>query len=58
VVVQVNGKVRGKLEVDRGQNETRLLELAQKDENVLKHLEGKTIRRTIVVPDKLVNLVV
>jgi leucyl-tRNA synthetase len=50
--------VRGKLEVDRGQPEKTLLELAQKDENVLKHLDGKPIRRTIVVPDKLVNIVI
>ncbi|MFH1017586.1 MAG: leucine--tRNA ligase [Pseudomonadota bacterium] len=58
VVVQVNGKVRGKIEAERGESEERLIELAQKDENVRKHTEGKAVRRTIVVPDKLVNLVV
>jgi leucyl-tRNA synthetase len=58
VVVQVNGKVRGKLDVERGKKEEAIISLAQQDENVRKHLEGKVLQRTIVVPDKLVNLVV
>lgn len=58
VVVQVNGKVRSKLEVDRGEKEGILLSMAQADENVRRFTEGKAIRKTVVVPDRLVNLVV
>jgi leucyl-tRNA synthetase len=58
VVVQVNGKVRGRIQMARGKNDDDAVRLAQADENVRKHVEGKVIRKTIVVPDKLVNLVV
>jgi leucyl-tRNA synthetase len=57
LVVQVNGKVRGKVSVpaDAGQDaiESRVLEEA----NVRKHLQGKPVRKIIVVPGKLVNVV-
>jgi len=58
MVVQINGKLRSKLEVpvDIAENELRSLVLA--DENVQRHLDGKTVRKIIVVPQKLVNIVV
>lgn len=57
VVVQVNGKVRAKIEVapDAPKDEVEALALA--DEHVQKFTEGKTIRKVIVVPGKLVNIV-
>jgi leucyl-tRNA synthetase len=57
IVAQVNGKVRAKLTVsaDIGKDELEALALA--DENVLRFTEGKTIRKVIVVPNKLVNIV-
>lgn len=58
IVVQVNGKVRGKVEMDAGKDEQGAVAIAQADENVRRHLEGKTLRKTIVIPDKLINLVV
>ncbi len=58
LVIQVNGKVRGKLDVPRGEKDEALVQLAQQEENVRRFLEGKELRKTIVVPDKLVNLVV
>lgn len=57
VVVQVNGKVRARLEVPASASKDEVEELAKNDVNVLKHVEGKTIRKVIVIPGKLVNIV-
>ncbi|ATG97220.1 leucine--tRNA ligase [Mesoplasma lactucae] len=57
VVFQVNGKVRGKAEVNKGLSKEELLSLAKDDDNVKANLEGKTIVKEIVVPDKIVNIV-
>ena len=58
LVVQVNGKVRDRIEVPAGLPEDELVERAKASEQVQAHLDGKEIRQTIVVPGKLVNLVV
>jgi leucyl-tRNA synthetase len=58
LVVQVNGRVRDRLEVSAGTPEEELVERALASPRVRAHLDGKQIRRTIVVPRKLVNLVV
>ncbi|MEZ6853379.1 leucine--tRNA ligase [Halodesulfovibrio aestuarii] len=57
VVVQVNGKVRARLEVPASASKDEVEALAKNDTNVMKHIEGKTIRKVIVVPGKLVNIV-
>ena len=58
VVVQVNGKVRGKVTVAADADQDTVLSTAQADENVNRHLEGVSIRKVIYVPGKLLNLVV
>ncbi|MEO0605206.1 MAG: class I tRNA ligase family protein, partial [Myxococcota bacterium] len=58
IAVQVNGKVRGKIKVPASADKDAILATAKADENVARHLEGKTLRREIVVPGRLVNLVV
>jgi leucyl-tRNA synthetase len=58
LVVQVNGKLRDRIEVEADAPEEELLELARASENVKRHLDGKAIVKEIVVPGKLVNLVV
>jgi leucyl-tRNA synthetase len=58
LVVQVNGKLRDRIEVAADTPEDELLELAKGSENVLRHIEGKDIVKGIVVPGRLVNLVV
>jgi leucyl-tRNA synthetase len=58
LVVQVNGKVRDRFEVDAGTPEDELVERARASSNVQSHLDGATVRKTIVVPGKLVNFVV
>ncbi|NLK13883.1 MAG: leucine--tRNA ligase [Spirochaetales bacterium] len=58
VVFQINGKVRSKTMVRQGASKETLLSLAKDDAKIRSWLEGKTIVKEIVVPDKLVNLVV
>jgi leucyl-tRNA synthetase len=58
IVVQVNGKLRGRLYVAFGTAKEELEALTVADEKVKPFLEGKTIVRIITVPDKLVNIVV
>ena len=56
--VQVNGKLRGKVTVPADADQAAIEAVAKADENVAEHLAGKTVRKVIVVPKKLVNLVV
>ena len=58
VVIQVNGKLREKLDVTRGLDRTTLEELARQTPKVQKALEGITPKKVIVVPDRLVNFVI
>lgn len=58
MIVQVNGKVRGKIEVDSSTTEDEMKTLAKDIDNVKAHIEGKEIVKEIVVPKKLVNIVV
>ena len=57
MVIQVNGKVRAKLELPAGLEKEAIEKLALEHENVTKFTEGKTIRKVIVIPGKLVNIV-
>ena len=56
-VVQVNGKLRAKLDVPASASKDEIEELAKTEENVVRFLEGVTVRKVIVVPNKLVNIV-
>jgi leucyl-tRNA synthetase len=58
IVVQVNGKVRGRIEVPRDAPEESIISAALADAAVKAHIDGKQIRRRVVVPGRLVNLVV
>jgi leucyl-tRNA synthetase len=58
LVVQVNGKVRGKFEAPNNAPKDDVEKLAMDLENVQKFMEGKTVRKVIVIPNKLVNIVV
>ncbi|NLD13867.1 MAG: leucine--tRNA ligase [Gammaproteobacteria bacterium] len=57
LVVQVNGKLRGHIEVPASASREEVEASARENENVLRHTEGQTIRKVIVVPGKLVNIV-
>jgi leucyl-tRNA synthetase len=58
VPVQVNGKLRATIEVEADADQTAILQIARAHEKVQSHLSGKTIRREVVVPGRLVNFVV
>ncbi|KPQ21496.1 leucine--tRNA ligase [Halomonas sp. HL-93] len=58
LVVQVNGKLRARLEAPASAEKAAIEQLAMENENVQRHLEDKTVRKVIVVPGKLVNIVV
>ncbi|MDO4868152.1 MAG: leucine--tRNA ligase [bacterium] len=58
IIVQVNGKLRGKIKVSPSASEDQILDLAKSEENVVKHLAGKQIVKEIFVPNKIINLVV
>ncbi|ALO46796.1 leucine--tRNA ligase [Pseudohongiella spirulinae] len=58
IVIQVNGKLRGRLDVRRDIGKDQLEALALADGNVRNFTEGKTVRKVIIVPGKLINIVV
>jgi leucyl-tRNA synthetase len=58
IVVQVNGKVRGKVSVPADADDETVKATALEDANVLRFIEDKTVRKVIVVPGRLVNVVV
>jgi leucyl-tRNA synthetase len=57
VAVQINGKLRGEIEVAADAPEDEVVAAAQANEKVRTHLEGQTVIKTIYVPGKIVNLV-
>ncbi|MDH0893328.1 MULTISPECIES: leucine--tRNA ligase [unclassified Pseudomonas] len=57
LVIQVNGKLRGQIEVPASASREEVEAAARANENVLRFTEGVTIRKVIVVPGKLVNIV-
>ena len=58
LIVQVNGKVRGRIEVAADADQDSIVASALAEPNVQRFVEGKTLRKKIVVPGRLVNLVV
>jgi leucyl-tRNA synthetase len=57
-VVQVNGKLRGQVETSTEAGEAEVVALARADAKVAPHLAGKTVRKVVFVPKRLVNFVV
>jgi leucyl-tRNA synthetase len=58
IAVQVNGKLRGSIDVAKGAAEAEVVAAARAEENVARHLDGATERRVIYVEERLVNFVV
>ena len=58
MVVQVNGKVRGKMEIDVNTSKEEMESLAVTIDNVKKFIDGKEIVKVITIPAKMVNIVV
>ena len=58
VIIQVNGKLRGKIMIDKSLSKEQVEEIAKENHNVQKFIIGQTIKKIIVVPNKLINIVV
>ncbi|ACL66248.1 leucyl-tRNA synthetase [Anaeromyxobacter dehalogenans 2CP-1] len=58
IAVQVNGKLRGEVQAPAAAGEAEVRALAEADEKVKVHLAGKTVRKVVFVPKRLVNFVV
>ena len=56
-MVQINGRVRGRLDLERAAAEAEAVALARADEKIRPWVEGKQIARAVYVPDRLLNLV-
>jgi leucyl-tRNA synthetase len=57
IIVQVNGKIRARFNVGKGTSRKELEKKAMNDDHVKEHLDGKSVKKVIAVPDKLVNIV-
>jgi len=57
-VIQINGKVRGKMDVAAGTTEEQIKEMALRVDNVKRTIEGLTIRKMIVIPGKMVSIAI
>ncbi|MAZ77977.1 MAG: leucine--tRNA ligase [Legionellaceae bacterium] len=58
IIVQINGKLRAKINVPSESNNDHIEKVAKDNEKVQQYIDGKTIRKIIVVPNKLINIVV
>lgn len=58
IIIQINGRVRGKILAENGQGDDEVADKAVRDARIAHLLQGKTILKTIVVPRKLVNIVI
>ena len=58
LIIQVNGKLRDRIEIPVGISDEEINELALQSEAIKKHISGKEIRKIIIVPGRLVNIVV
>ncbi|MBI5913056.1 class I tRNA ligase family protein [Candidatus Azambacteria bacterium] len=58
LVIQINGKVRDVVRVQKGISESEAMQQATASENVKKHIEGKEICKKIFVPDRLINIII
>jgi leucyl-tRNA synthetase len=57
VVVQVNGKVRAKITVSANATKEQVETMGLAEQNILQHTDGKTIRKVIYIPGRLLNIV-
>jgi leucyl-tRNA synthetase len=58
LVVQINGKLRARIELAPGSDEETAMAAAMAEQNVTRHTEGKVTRKVIYIPDRLLNIVV
>ena len=57
-VLQVNGKLRGKITVSASASNADIENMALADEHIVKYIDGKPVKKVVIVPKKLVNIVI
>jgi len=57
IVIQINGKVRSHIEIERSTSDEKIKELALQDEKIGRHLKSKDIKKIIYIPGKILNIV-
>lgn len=57
IVIQINGKLRGKIEIPASADRESIEQAALAEPNIARHLQGLTVRKVVVIPGKLVNVV-
>ncbi len=58
IVIQINGKKRGLLKVKRNLDQSRILELINKDKSISKYIQGNKIKKNIFILNKLINIII
>lgn len=58
IIVQINGKLRSKVNIKTNDNNETIIATAINDDKVKKHLENKSIKKTIIIPGKIINIVI
>ena len=58
IVIQINGKKRGLIEINSNVEEEKIIDLINKDEKLTKYLDGKNIKRKIYIKNKLMNIII
>ncbi len=58
IAIQVNGKLRSEIEIDKGTDEDSVKSMALNDEKIIKHLDGAEVKKIIYVPGKILNIVI
>ena len=58
IVIQVNGKKRGLIKIDKNSNEENILSHVLKDKKLIKYIENNKIKKQIFVKNKLMNLII
>ena len=58
IAIQVNGKLRSEIEIDKETEEDSVKSMALNDEKIIKHLNGAEVKKIIYVPGKILNLVI
>jgi len=58
IIIQINGKLRGKINVKAGLGKEEVLKIAEEDQKIKEYIADSSISKVIFVPNKLINLVI
>ena len=58
IAIQINGKLRSEIEIDKETEDDFVKSMALNDEKIIKHLDGAEVKKIIYVPGKILNIVI